>query len=47
METQINSKEIMEKLKKLQTQINKLQENFEDSILTRGDIEAIKLTDKE
>jgi len=47
MEQQINSQEIMEKLEKLQAQINYLQESFEDSILTQEDIEAIRLADKE
>ena len=47
METQMNNNEIMENLIKLQAQINKLQEDFEDSILTQEDIEAIKLADKE
>jgi len=47
METQMSNKEIMENLIKLQAQINKLQEDFEDSILTQEDIEAIKLADKE
>ena len=47
METQMRNKEIMENLIKLQAQINKLQEDFEDSILTQEDIEAIKLADKE
>ena len=37
----------MEKLEKLQAQINYLQESFEDSILTQEDIEAIRLADKE
>jgi len=43
----MSNKEIMENLIKLQAQINKLQEDFEDSILTQEDIEAIKLADKE
>ena len=47
METQINPQEIMEKLAKIQAQVNKLQEDFEDSILTQKDREALKLANKE
>jgi len=47
MEQQINPQDIIEKLAKIQAQVNKLQEDFEDSILSREDLEAIKLADKE
>lgn len=41
MEMQINPQEIMEKLNKLQAQVNKLQEEFEDTILTDEEIKLI------
>lgn len=41
METQINSHEIMEKLNKLQAQVDKLQEEFEDTQLTEDEVKLI------
>ena len=47
MEQQINPQDIIEKLAKIQAQVNKLQEDFEDSILSREDLEALRLADQE
>ena len=47
MEIQINPQEIMKKLIKIQAQVDKLQEDFEDSILTSDDIEALRLAEEE
>ena len=37
----------MERLEKLQIQVNKLQEDFEDTQLTEDDLEALKLAEEE
>lgn len=47
METQITPQDIMSKLEKLQAQVNKLQEDFEDSVLSQDDIESLKLAEEE
>jgi len=47
METQINSQEIMEKLAKLQSDMNFVKEYIEDFTLTAEDLEALELADKE
>ncbi len=41
MEAQINPQEIMQKLVYLQTQINSLREDFEDTQLTEEEIKLI------
>jgi len=47
MEIQINPKEIMEKLEKLQMQIDKLQEDFEDTQLSEEDLDSLRLAEEE
>ena len=37
----------MERLEKLQIQVNKLQEDFEDTQLTEEDLDALKLAEEE
>ena len=41
METLVSNKEIIERLDKLQAQVNKLQEDFEDTQLTSEEIKLI------
>ncbi len=47
MEQQINPQEMMSMIVKLQAQVNKLQEEFEDNQLTTEDIEALEQAEKE
>ena len=47
METQINMQEIMTKLIELQKQVNTLQQEFEDTQLSEGDLEALRLAEEE
>lgn len=47
MEKQINPQEILVKLARLQAQVDKLQEDFEDSILSDDDVKALKLVEEE
>jgi len=41
MESQVSSQEMMSMILKLQAQVNKLQEEFEDTILTDEEIKLI------
>ena len=47
MEAQINPQEIMSKLAKLQADMNFVKEYIEDVILTKDDLEALELAEKE
>lgn len=47
MEMQINPQEIMEKLVKLQTDMNFVKEWIEDTTLTNEDIQALEEAEKE
>jgi hypothetical protein len=48
METQkVSPKEMLSMIVKLQEQVNKLQEDFEDTQLSEDDIEALKKAEEE
>ena len=47
MEMQINPQMIMDKLVKLQAQVDKLQEEFDDTQLSEDDLKALKLANEE
>lgn len=47
MEMQINPQEIMEKLAKLQEDVNFIKEYIEDVTLTSDDIEALEIAEQE
>ena len=46
-EVKVNSREIMDKLAKLQTAINYIKEHVEDITLTEDDIKSFAIADKE
>ena len=46
-EVKVNSRDIMEKLSKLQTGINYIKEHVEDITLTKDDIKSLEIAEKE
>ncbi len=46
-EVKVNSRDIMEKLSKLQTGINYIKEYVEDITLTKDDIKSLEIAEKE